>query len=155
MNRVFIGVRQDSQMGQVGRECDVYLEQNGIRHRLTRSVKGVQEGYRWDGTGPQSTELARAILWVASGVEPPWSLYKGFTTDVIATLPSPHLSSSGGECWRLSEEDVRAWLGDVRWPPASSTNVHDTAAGTHPQVRRTWADRLKSAAHLFRRRVAA
>ena len=106
MSRVFIGVGQiDHSTGQ--RRCDVYMEQKGEWQRLQRRVRRVDEGYCWDQAGPRSTELARAILWVVTGEDPPWALYRGFTIDIVAHFPVPVCE---GECWRLGEEDVRAWL---------------------------------------------
>src|ERR1044072_4108791 len=101
MSRVFVGVAHRAHM------YDVYVEQDGQRQRMTRKVNRVHKGYRWDGAGPHSTELARAILWLVAGVELPWSFYRGFASDVLASLPVPPCE---GECWRLSEAEVRAWL---------------------------------------------
>jgi hypothetical protein len=100
MNRIFVGVGRGPAGGS-----DVYVEQNGERQRLTRSVRRVHEGYSWDQAGPRSTELARAMLWLVSGGEPPWTLYRGFTSDVVAHLPMPVCE---GECWRLSEAEIQA-----------------------------------------------
>jgi hypothetical protein len=75
MSRVFIGVGRGGAGGG-----EVYVEQNGQRQRLTRRVNRVHEGYSWDQAGPRSTELARAMLWLASGGEPPWALYRGFAS---------------------------------------------------------------------------
>ena len=61
MSRVFIGVGHGGAGG-----ADVYVEQNGQRQRLTRSVGRADEGYGWDQAGPRSTELARAMLWLVS-----------------------------------------------------------------------------------------
>ena len=64
MSRVFIGVGYDKG------GSDVYVEQNGQRQRLTRRVNRVHEGYSWDQAGPRSTELARAIMSIVTGMDP-------------------------------------------------------------------------------------
>jgi len=151
MSRVFIGVGR----GAAGKS-DVYVEHNGERQRLTRSVQRAHEGYSWDQAGPRSTELARAILWLVSGGEPPWALYKGFASDVVAHLPVP---AGQGEYWRLSESEIRAWLHDVGW---ATTQEEHSQRAAYPvenersrQAVRNWKERARWAATLFRKRVAA
>jgi hypothetical protein len=146
MSSVFIGV------GRAGGSGDVYVEKDGQRHRLTRRVNRVYEGYSWDQAGPRSAELARAILWLVTGVEPPWALYRGFTSDVVAHLPVPIVE---GEYWRLSVAEVRAWLHDVGWTGAETPREQVARARVSQQARRTWQERARSAANLFRRRVTA
>jgi hypothetical protein len=141
MSRVFIGVGHGGQGGS-----DVYVEQNGKRQRLTRRVKRVHEGYSWDQMGPRSTELARAILWVVTGMDPPWALYRGFTSDVVAHLPVPICE---GECWRLSEAEVEAWLHNVGWTTTGTQGEHTAQVKVSQRARRTWEDRAGSAANLF------
>lgn len=124
MSRVFVGVGNGRNGTRGIRESDsrhagtgghnVYVEQGGQSYHLTRRVRRARQGYSWDGVGPNSTELARAILWLVTGEEPPWSLYKGFASDVVAHFPAP--TGCDGECWRLREDEVRAWLRDVGWP---------------------------------------
>ncbi len=107
MSRVFVGVAQ-----QGSRKGEVWLDEHGQRHDLTRRVRGKHVGYSWDQAGPESTELGRAMLWLVTGLEPPWALYRGFTSDIVAHLPLPPCVD---ECWRLSEQDIRAWLHEVGW----------------------------------------
>jgi hypothetical protein len=147
MSRVFIGIGHPNKGGG-----DVYVEQNGNRQRLTRRVQRIHQGYTWDQAGPRSTELARAMLWLVTGAEPPWALYRGFTADVVAHLPVPMCE---GECWRLSEEEINVWLHDVGWTNMDTRSEPAPQVRVSQQARRTWEDRAQSALNLFRRRVAA
>jgi hypothetical protein len=151
MSRVFVGVGRGSAGGG-----DVFVEQNGERQLLTRTVRRAHEGYSWDQAGPRSTELARAMLWLVSGGEPPWALYRGFTSDVVAQLPVPVCQ---GECWRLSETEIQAWLHNVGWSTTrddrSQRQAYPVESESRPRAVRGWKERAKSAATLFRKRVAA
>jgi hypothetical protein len=157
MSRIFVGVGRGPAGGS-----DVYVEQNGERQRLTRSVRRVHEGYSWDQAGPHSTELARTMLWLVSGGEPPWALYRGFTSDVVAHLPVPVCE---GECWRLSEAEIQAWLHDVGWLTIdgehgergaySAEGASPAQAKTRRRAIRDWKERAKLAATLFRKRALA
>lgn len=169
MNRVFVGVRRGkygirdthatggNHAGAGG--CDVYVEQNGRRHRLTRRARRIQESYRWDGVGPDSTELARAILWIVTGAEPPWSLYKGFARDIVAHFPAP--AGCNGECWRLREEEVLAWLRDAGRLRSEQGEHNKDRIRTAQQEARprapliTWQDRIRALPVAFWRRRAA
>ncbi len=165
MSRVFVGVGHAGHAGHDGLSgSDVYVEQNGERQRLTRRVRRLDEGYSWDQVGPRSTELARAMLWLVSGGEPPWSLYRGFTSDVVAHLPVPVCE---GECWRLGETEIRAWLHDVGWLTTQSVpgvlgmsgvpgeqSEHAAPTGARQRAIRAWKERARSATTLFRKRVA-
>jgi hypothetical protein len=114
LSRVFVGVApKGSDKGEV------YVEQNGTRHRLMRRTNGRPVGYTWGQAGPDSIELARVLLWLVAGVEPPWGLYRGFTSDVVARLPLPPCHA---ECWRLSEAEIRAWLSEVGWLKATTAS---------------------------------
>jgi|GEM_PF-5676492 len=146
MNRVFVGV------GYNRGGSEVYMEQDGQRQRLTRRVNRVHDGYSWDQAGPRSTELARAILSIVTGMDPPWALYRGFTSDIVAHLPLPMCE---GECWRLSEAEIRTWLHDAGWTNMGTESEHAAQVKVHQQARRTWEDRARSTANLFRRRAAA
>lgn len=157
MSRVFIGIGHDGAGG-----TDVYVEQHGQRQRLTRRVRHVHEGYGWDQAGPRPTELARAMLWLVSGGEPPWALYRGFTGDIVAHLPVPVCA---GECWRLSEAEIRVWLHDVGWSASagesSRRGAHATEGATPAQTEtrrraiRDWKERAQLATTLFRKRAIA
>jgi hypothetical protein len=169
MTRAFVGVGHDRHGGPGG--SDVYVVQNGERQRLTRRVRRLEEGYSWDQAGPRSTELARAMLWLISGVDPPWALYRGFTSDVVAHFPVPVCE---GECWRLSEAEILEWLRDVGWltatdapgvpgvPDASialsvagEPGEHPAATGARQRAINSWKQRARSAVTLFRKQVAA
>ena len=151
MNRVFIGVGRGPEGG-----ADVYVEQNGERRRLTRSVRRLHEGYSWDQAGPRSTELARAILWLVSGGEPPWALYRGFASDVLAHLPVP---VGQGEYWRLSEAEIRAWLHDAELATTPEElrqrEAYPAKNERRRQAVRDWKERAGWAATLFRKRADA
>ena len=147
MSRVFIGVAH----GAPG-NCDVYVEQDGSRQRLTRRVQRVHEGYRWDQAGPRSTELARAMLWIVTEAELPWAYYRGFAFDVLANLPLPPCE---GECWRLREAEIRTWLTSVGWANTNPENVGAVQAGAPPKPALPWQKVARRVASLFRRRIAA
>jgi hypothetical protein len=140
MSRAFVGVGRDG-----GRGGEVYVEQNGKRQHLTRRVNRVHQGYSWDQAGPRSTELARAILWLVTGEDPPWALYRGFTSDVVAHLRLP---IGEGERWRLSEAEVRTWLQDVGWVSTDTHRERAAQVRVEQQARRTWQERVRSAANL-------
>lgn len=151
MSRVFVGVGRGPAGGS-----DVFVEQNGERQLLTLRVRGVHQGYSWDQSGPRSTELARAMLWLVSGGAPPWALYRGFTSDVVAHLPVPMCQ---GECWRLSEAEIRTWLHDVGWSPTQEERSQHEAYPVESERRRRavrdWKERARWAATLFRKGAAA
>ena len=146
MSRVFVGVGYED--GGSG----VCVEQNGERQRLTRRVNRVHQGYSWDQAGPRSTELARVILWIVTGTEPPFALYRGFAIDVVAHMPVPVCE---GECWRLTEADIRAWLHDAGWANMDNPSEYAAQMKVSRQARRVWDGRARSAMSLFRRRTAA
>jgi hypothetical protein len=68
-------------------------------------MSGSSAGFSWDGSGSASTDLARALLWEATGVEPDWRIYRLFKNQVVATW-TIHV----GECWRISDDQIRHWL---------------------------------------------
>jgi hypothetical protein len=103
MSRDFVGAGH----GQPTK-YDVHIEQDGGHYSLTHSVSGSYVTYQWDGGGPRSAELARALLWVSTGVEPEWRISRLFKSEVVAAWPR-----ALGECWRISEEEVRQWLAGV------------------------------------------
>ena len=95
----------------------------------------------------------------------------GFTSDVVAHLPLP-VPPREGECWRLTEDDVRAWLHDVGWlTPNAGTqsernernlpggvkahNAHAQQAEPRRLAIRAWQERLRRVATLFQKRAAA
>ncbi len=149
MSRIFIGVGYGSSGGS-----DVYVAHNGRRERLTRVVKRIRRAYSWDQGGPRSVELSRAMLsWLINGSAPPWSLYRGFTSDVIAQLPVPMCE---GECWRISESEIKVWLRDVGWLSTlgSLAEEHTAKWGVFQRAIHSWKRRARDAAAYFQRRVA-
>ncbi|HYO48799.1 MAG TPA: hypothetical protein VEW94_03015 [Chloroflexia bacterium] len=122
MSRVFVGV------GSGTGECDVYVEQNGARLRLTRTGQRAHKGYSWDQAGPRSTELARAMLWLVTGAEPP-----GRSTGASQAMWSrislylrPHTRATAGVSQKTrSEHGCMMWGGLPRTPAprVSATNA--------------------------------
>src|SRR5690242_17207589 len=108
MSREFVGTGYEEP-----ESFAVHVEQGGTRQALTHRMHGDYVDYRWDGGGPGSTDLAQALLWVVTGVEPAWRTYRLFKSEVVATWPR-----CVGECWRISDEEIREWLAGVE---------HDTA----------------------------
>jgi hypothetical protein len=102
---------------------DVYIEQDGARNSLTHSVLGSYVTYQWDGGGPGSAELARALLWVSTGSEPEWRVARLFKSEVVAAWPR-----AVGECWRISDEEIQQWLAGVERDTAHSEDAHQTEA---------------------------
>jgi Family of unknown function (DUF6166) len=102
---------------------DVHVEQDGKRSSLTHSVRGSQINYQWDGGGPESTDLARALLWEVMGVEPEWRIYRLLKSEVVATWPLRM-----GECWRISEKEIRHWLAGVERDIALTESASRTEA---------------------------
>jgi len=100
MSRSFVGIGNDDPGG-----CEVYIEQGANLDSLRHLVSGSKAGFRWDGSGPASTDLARALLWEVTGVEPEWRIYRLFKNEVVATWPM-----CMGECWRISDDQIRLWL---------------------------------------------
>jgi hypothetical protein len=96
------------------------------------------------------------MLWLVSGGEPPWALYKGFVSDVVAHLPVPVRQ---GESWRLSEAEIRAWLKDVGWTTTqeeyAQREAHSVESERQRQAVSDWKERARWAATLFRKRAAA
>jgi hypothetical protein len=102
---------------------DVHIEQDGAHNTLTHSVSGSYVNYQWDGGGPHSAELARALLWVTTGLEPEWRTSRLFKSEVVAAWPRVV-----GECWRISEEEIRQWLAEVEQDTAHTENAGQTEA---------------------------
>lgn len=142
MNTIFIGVARE-----MTDRREVYVERDGELRRLTRRAGGAQVGYSWDQAGPESIALGRAMLWLVTGVEPPFGLYRGFTSDIVASLPLPQKQ---GEAWRLSEADIRAWLRDVGWSSADLAGADRTSV--LQRMRRAWDERVQRSAAIFRSR---
>lgn len=138
MSRDFVGTCYKEPAG-----CDVHVEQDGKRYSLTHMVRGSSEEFRWDGGGPGSTELARALLWEATGVEPEWRIYRLFKNEVVATWPL-----RAGECWRISDEEIREWLAGVERDTARPESSSQTEARLGQT--RDREGRLKGFARMFK-----
>jgi hypothetical protein len=103
--------------------CAVHVEHEGKSYRLTHSVRGSHVNFHWDGGGPGSTDLARALLWDVVGVEPEWKICRLFLTEVVSTWPM-----GVGECWRISEDEIRRWLAGVERDMARAESASRTEA---------------------------
>jgi len=101
----------------------VHVEQDGALSTLTHNVRGSKADYVWDSGGPGSSDLARALLWTATGVDPEWRIYRLFKTEVVSTWPR-----RSGECWRISEDQIRQWLAGVEADIVQSESPRQTEA---------------------------
>ena len=103
MSKDYVGTGYDDPV-----RYDVHVEQDGLRRSFTHSAGRPNVEYQWDGGGPGSTELARALLWEVAGVAPEWSVYRLFKNEVVASWPVRR-----GECWRISDDSIKQWLAGV------------------------------------------
>jgi hypothetical protein len=103
MSRDFVGTGYKEPVSY-----DVHVEHDGKRYSLMYRAGGTLVDFRWDGGGPGTTDLARALLWEVTGVAPEWRIYRLFKNEVVATWPR-----RVGECWRISDEEIRQWLAGV------------------------------------------
>ncbi len=78
MGRVYVGVRNSS-----SGDCNVYLEQDGQRYRLTHQVRGNRAGFCWDRAGPDSRAVAKTLLWKTTDARPKWSVYRLFASERV------------------------------------------------------------------------
>ncbi len=122
---------------------DVSVEQNGERYSLRNKVRGVAGDFVWDGGGPGSSDLARALLWEATGSDPEFRIYRLFKSEVVAAWPRQE-----GECWRISQSEIRAWLAGVE----SDTVLGENAGQTKTRLDQTEVReaRLKSYSDRYR-----
>ena len=118
MSRDFVGTGH-----QEPTSYDVHVENDGERYSLMHKVQGAFVDFGWDGGGPGTTDLARALLWEVTGVEPEWRTYRLFKNEVVATWPR-----RAGECWRISEEEIRQWLAGVERDTALAETAGQTEA---------------------------
>jgi hypothetical protein len=58
-----------------------------------------------------------------AGVEPEWRIYRLFKSEVVATWPVCE-----GECWRISEKDIKHWLAGVERDMALTESASRTEA---------------------------
>jgi Family of unknown function (DUF6166) len=125
---------------------DVHVEHNGQRYSLMHRERGSYVDFQWDSGGPGSTDLARALLWEVTGVEPEWGTYRLFKNEVVAAWPRRL-----GECWRISEEEIREWLAGVERDTARTESAGQTEARLEQTRRRE--SRLKGFAQMFGSRI--
>mgnify|MGYP000200345932 CR=1 FL=1 len=118
MSRYFVG----SDYANPARS-DVQIQVDGERYSFKHRVGGSYVDFQWDGGGPGSTDLARALLTEVTGAEPEWRIYRLFKNEVVATWPHHE-----GECWRLSEDEVRQWLAEVETDTVRTENAGQTEA---------------------------
>ncbi len=102
---------------------DVHVEHDGERYSLMHRVRGSFVDFQWDSGGPGTTDLARALLWEVTGIEPEWRIYRLFKNEVVAAWPR-----AVGECWRISEREIRQWLDGVERDTALTENSGQTTA---------------------------
>ena len=140
MSRTFVGSGYEAPV-----RYGVHVERDGVRYGLTQRVRGSEVDFKWDGGGPGSTDLARALLWEVTGVEPEWRLYRHFKNDVVATWPQ-----CVGECWRIGENEVKRWLAEVERNTARAEDAGQTEARLEQE--RAREQRLSSFARTFGRR---
>ncbi|MEA2574967.1 MAG: hypothetical protein QOH93_2265 [Chloroflexia bacterium] len=125
---------------------DVHVEQDSKRYSLMHRVQGSYVDFQWDGGGPETTDLARALLWEATGIEPEWRIYRHFKNEVVMAWPRHE-----GECWRISEMEILLWLEGVEQDLARTEDPGQTVSRREQTRQRE--SRLKSFAQIFRRRL--
>lgn len=123
MSRDFVGTGYSAPT-----RYDVHVEENGNQYSLTHQVRGTKAGFEWDGAGPGSNDLARALLWVTTGVEPAWRTYRFFKSEVVSAWPR-----RVGECWRISDDQISEWLASVE----RDTAVTETTGQTQARLAQT------------------
>lgn len=117
MSRDFVGTGYSEPV-----RYDVHVEEAGSQYSFTQQVGGVNTNFLWDAAGPGSNDLARALLWVTTGVEPAWQMYRLFKTEVVSAWPR-----QAGECWRISDDQISQWLAGVERDTAATEKVGQTA----------------------------
>jgi len=140
MSRDFVGTGHSEPV-----RYDVHVEEDGSQYSFTQRVGGVATNFQWDAAGPGSNDLARALLWMTTGVEPAWRMYRLFKSDVVSAWPR-----KVGECWRISDDEISQWLAGVERDTAATENAGQTKA----RLAQTQARELKvkGFADMFRRR---
>lgn len=139
MGKVFVGTGYNEPP-----RYGVQIEEAGGWYSFKHKVDGDFVDFEWDGGGPGTTDLARALLSEVTGMEPEWRTYRLFKTEVVATWPR-HV----GECWRMSEEEIRQWLAGVEQDEARTETAVQTQARLGQMRDRD--ERVKGFGRLFRR----
>jgi hypothetical protein len=140
MSREFVGTGYTEPI-----KYDVHVEHDGRCYRFTQKVRGAETDFQWDGGGPGSTDLARALLWEVTGFEPEWRIYRLFKNEVVAGWPVQE-----GESWRISDDQIRRWLAGVERDTAA-TESDSRTEGRLAQMRDREL-RLKSVARMLGKR---
>ena len=104
-------------------QYSVHVEEGGKQYSMTQQIRGVPTSYQWDGAGPDSNDLARALLWVTTGVEPAWRMYQLFKSEIVSAWPRKQ-----GECWRISDDNISEWLAGVERDTAATEDTGQTKA---------------------------
>jgi uncharacterized protein DUF6166 len=118
MSRVFVGTGYGEPT-----TYGVHVEQDGKKYSFTQRIAGAKANFQWDAAGPGSNDLARALLWVTTGVEPAWRMYRLFKSEVVSTWPR-----KVGECWRISSDEISQWLAGVERDTARTEDASQTEA---------------------------
>jgi hypothetical protein len=118
MSRDFVGTGYSEPV-----RYEVHVEDDGKHYRLTQQVRGIATNFKWDAAGPASNALARALLWVTTGVEPTWRMYHLFKSEVVSDWPR-----KAGECWRISSDEISEWLAGVERDTAATEGAGQTQA---------------------------
>jgi hypothetical protein len=85
--------------------CNVWTERNGIRGSLRYCGEDHLVPYAWGRPGIGARELARALLFDATGSPALAERFcRDLTHEVIARLPAPEFA--------LERDDILAWLAD-------------------------------------------
>lgn len=122
---------------------DVHIEHGTECSSMRYKLDGVLVDYTWDGGGSGSTDLARALLWDVTGIEPEWRTYRLFKNELVAGWPK-HV----GECWRISDVEIKKWLAGVERDIALTETASQTAERQKQTVARD--SRLARFARLLR-----
>jgi Family of unknown function (DUF6166) len=140
MSRDFVGTGYNGPA-----RYDVHIEEDGKQYSFTQQVRGANTDYEWDGAGPGSNDLARALLWVTTGTEPAWQMYSLFKSQVVGAWPR-----KVGECWRISDVEISRWLARVERDTAATEDAGQTEA----RLSQTHARELKikGFADMFKKR---
>ena len=118
MSRDFVGTGYGAPV-----RYDVHVEEDGSQYSLTQQIRGKATNFQWDAAGPDSNDLARALLWETTGVEPTWQMYRLFTSHIVSAWPK-----KVGECWRMSDDEISQWLTRVELATAATEDSGQTQA---------------------------
>jgi hypothetical protein len=118
VGRDFVGTGYSSPV-----RYEVHVEEGGNKRSFTQHARGAATDFQWDGAGPASNDIARALLWVTTGIEPAWQMYHQFKSEVVSGWPRRE-----GECWRISSDEITQWLAGVERDTAATENPGQTQA---------------------------